>query len=207
MFPFRSALPVFLVLSCAAGSALAGERYIIDERHTFPVFEVSHFGFSTQRGRFNRVRGSIELDREARTGRIDITVETASIDMGLEDWDKEMRSENFFNSDAYPTMIYRAEELVFDGERPVAALGRLALLGVVQPLRLELGRFKCGVELATQQYKCGADATATFRRSAFGMDRYVPFIGDEVRLLIPVEAYRVEPGAPQAAVPGQALAD
>jgi len=165
-------------------------RYTIDGRHTLPVFEVSHFGFSTQRGRFNEVRGNIEVDWAAHSGSVDITIETASIDMGVDGWDEEMRSERFFNTAAYPTMIYRADTLVFDGERPVAAHGNLALLGNVRPLTLTFTSFKCGVELATRRQKCGADVTTTFRRSEFGMGRYVPFIGDEVRLLIPVEAYR-----------------
>ena len=187
-----------LLLCIAAASAMAnaGERYIVDPRHSRPIFEVGHLGFSTQYGRFNDVRGSIELDADNGRGSIDITVEAASIDMGAAEWDEHMRGPDFFNTVEFPTIIFRSERIEFEGEKPVSAEGRLALLGIVRPLTLRIERFHCGLEVSTRRKKCGADATATIKRSDYGMTKYVPFVGDEVRLRIPVEAYPVADAAP-----------
>ena len=181
------------ILGSLAHPALAGESYVVDPRHSRPVFLVDHLGFSTQHGRFNELRGSVELDRAALSGSIDITIEASSVDMGAEDWNEHMRGKDFFNVEEFPTVIFRAETMVFDGDRPVAAEGRLAMLGEVRPLTLKIDRFRCAVELSTRRRKCGADVSATLKRSDFGMKKYVPFVGDEIQLRIPVEAYLVEP--------------
>ena len=91
-------LLTLLLSATLAAPALAADRYTIDPRHTFPVFEINHLGFSTQRGRFNQTEGAITLDVAARRGSIDVTIATASIDMGLDDWDKHMRNADFFDA-------------------------------------------------------------------------------------------------------------
>ena len=63
-------------------AAFAADHYTIDPAHTFPRFEVSHFGFSTHRGQFNTTAGKLVLDRAAKTGNVEITVQTASIGTG-----------------------------------------------------------------------------------------------------------------------------
>lgn len=142
-------LALFGLLS---GAAL-GEEYRIDPRHSRPVFAVEHLGFSTQYGRFNELRGTIELDREGRRGRIDVSIDAASVDLGDEDWNTLMRGADFFATDDNPYLIYRAEHIEFQGEVPVAADGRLALLGVVRPLRLRIERFRCGLDVSTRRTK------------------------------------------------------
>lgn len=183
--------PIFLIMLLAVGAqgAFAAESYTIDPRHSRPIFAVGHLGFSTQFGRFNDVRGSIRLDREAGTGSIDVTIEAASIDMGAEDWDEHMRGPDFFNTQEFPTIIYRAESVTFEAGVPVAVDGRLALLGQIRPVPLKVERFHCGLEVSTKKQKCGADVSFTVKRSDFGMKKYVPFVSDEVRVTMPIEAY------------------
>lgn len=185
-------------LAALASTCQAAERYVVDPRHSRPLFAVGHLGFSTQHGRFDDIRGSIELDREGRSGAIDITIEAASVDMGDEDWNQRMRSNEFFDVENFPTMIYRSEHLVFEGDAPVAVEGRLALLGTVRPVTLKIERFRCAIDLAAKVRKCGADASATIKRSEFGMSKYVPYVDDDVRLILPIEAIL------QAETPGPA---
>ncbi|MCB1914696.1 MAG: YceI family protein [Rhodocyclaceae bacterium] len=186
---FGPALALLWALPAQAGS----ERYEIDGRHTRPVFAVKHLGFSTQHGRFNEVRGSIDYDPETGTASIDVTVEAASIDMGADDWDEHMRGPDFFDVTSYPTLIFRAENIVLDASAPSRVKGRLALLGVVRPVELAVSPVRCGLEFSTKRHKCGADVTATIRRAEWGLKKYVPFVADEVQLTIPVEAYRRGP--------------
>ncbi len=185
------AAPLLLALAAVTAPALAAPAgYTIDPNHTFPVFEVDHLGFSTQRGRFNKTSGRITLDTAARQGSVDVTIDAASIDMGFAKWNDNMRGENYFNTDAHPTITFKADRLIFDGERPVSAEGSLTMLGVTKPVTLTINRFRCAPHPLNKRETCGADVVATLKRSEFGMTKYIPSVGDDVRLLIAVEAFR-----------------
>jgi polyisoprenoid-binding protein YceI len=179
----------FVALAIAA-PALAAENFTIDARHTFPVFEINHLGFSTQRGRFNKTEGRISLDRAAKTGAVDIKIDSASVDMGLDDWDKHMRSEDFFNAAQFPAMTFTADRFSFEGDKPVAAEGMLTLLGVAKPVSLKIAGFNCGTHPINKKALCAADISTTIKRSEWGMKKYVPAVADEVMIKIPVEAFK-----------------
>lgn len=179
-----------LVAFAVASPALAAESFTIDGRHTFPVFEINHLGFSTQRGRFNKTEGKITLDRAAMTGSVDIKIDSASVDMGLEDWDKHMRGEDFFNVAQFPNMTFTANTFGFDGDKPVAAEGTLTLLGVTKPVSLKIAGFTCGTHPINKKPLCAADISTTIKRSEWGMKKYVPAVADEVVIKIPVEAFK-----------------
>jgi polyisoprenoid-binding protein YceI len=171
-----------------AADSYTPHNYTIDPTHTWPVFEVNHMGFSTQRGRFNKSGGKVTLDRTAKKGSVELLIETASLDMGFDKWDEHMKSEDFFNVKFFPTMRFVSDKLVFDGDRVVAAEGRFTLLGVTRPLTLTVSNFRCAVNPMNEKATCGADITATLKRSEFGMSKFVPAVSDEVRISVPVEA-------------------
>ena len=179
-----------LLAALSAGPALAGERFAIDPNHTLPMFEVSHLGFSTQIGRFDRTSGEIELDREKKTGTVRVSIAADSINMGQAKWDDHMKSEDFFNVAKFPTITYSSDAIHFEGDKPVAAEGQLTLLGVTRPVNLKIERFTCGVNPIVKKDLCAADIVTTLKRSEFGMSKYLPGISDEVRVRVPVEAYR-----------------
>ena len=179
-----------LLAGLLTAPAYAADNYTIDSRHTWPVFEVNHMGFSTQRGRFNKSSGKITLDAATKKGSVDITIETASLDMGLDKWDEHMKSEDFFNAEFYPTIHFISDKLVFDGDKVVAAEGSFTLLGVTRPLTLTVSNFRCAPHPMLKKPACGADITATLKRSEFGMTKYVPAVSDEVKIFVPVEAVK-----------------
>ena len=170
--------------------AYAADSYTIDSRHTLPVFEVNHLGFSTQRGRFNKVSGNIVLDVPAKSGVISITIDPASIDMGLDEWDKHLRSEDFFNAEKFPAMTFKSDKLIFDGDKLIGAEGRFTLLGVTKPVKLAINGLHCAPHPVNKKPLCGADATTTIKRSEYGMMKYLPAISDDVKVMIPVEAFK-----------------
>jgi polyisoprenoid-binding protein YceI len=180
--------PFLLLLACFSLPAFATE-YAIDPTHTYASFEIDHLGFSTQRGQFNKTSGSVQLDTEARSGSIDIRIDAASLDTGYELRDNVLRGESWFNVKSFPDVFFRSQRVIFADDKPVAVEGTLTFLGEARPMRLEINRFKCGVNLAARKRGCGADAQGVLRRSEFGMQQGLPFIGDEVRLRIQVEAY------------------
>jgi polyisoprenoid-binding protein YceI len=185
----KQALLTVIALTVAT-PICAAESFTIDPRHTYPVFEINHLGFSTQRGRFNKTSGKITLDRAAKKGSVDISVDTASIDMGLDEWDKHMRSEDWFDVEKYPTMTFKSDRLFFEGDRPVAAIGTLTLLGVSRPVKLALSGFKCGTHPINKKPLCAADVSTSIKRSEWGMTKSLPGIGDVVKISIPVEAFK-----------------
>lgn len=178
-----------LALLASLAWPVAAADYAIDSSHTYASFEIDHLGFSTQRGQFTSTTGNIEFDPEARSGSIDIRIAAASIDTGFKLRDDVLRGEEWFNSRDFPDILFRSQRFVFNDERPVAVEGTLTLLGTARPMRLDISRFKCGLNLVLRKRGCGADAQGTLRRSEFGLNNGLPFIGDEVRLRIQVEAY------------------
>lgn len=185
----KSIAPLIIAATLCPAVA-AADRYSIDSRHTYPMFEVNHLGFSTQRGRFNKTTGKIVLDPAARKGSIEVSIDAASIDMGLDDWDKHMRSEDFFHVERHPTMTFVSDRLTFEQGKPVAAEGSFTLLGVTRPVRLHIANFTCGVHPINKKDVCGAEASTSIRRSDFGMTKYLPGVGDDIRIVIPVEAFK-----------------
>jgi polyisoprenoid-binding protein YceI len=183
-------LSLLLAAALLALPAAAADSYTIDPTHTWPVFEVSHLGFSTQRGRFSKTSGKITLDSAAGKGSIEIVIDTASIDMGFAQWNDKMKGPDFFSVVYFPTMSFTSDKLEFANGVPVAAVGEFTLLGETRPLTLTISDFRCGTHPLLRKAMCGANISATIKRSEFGMKRFLSTIGDEVRIVSPVEAFK-----------------
>ena len=177
-----------LFASLFAIPAFAADNYTIDPTHTWPIFEVNHLGYSTQRGRFDKSSGKITLDIAAKQGSVDITIDTNSLDMGFAKWDEHMKGEEFFHVVQYPTIHFTSDKLTFDGDKVVGAEGNFTLLGTTRPLSLRVDNFHCATHPLTRKMHCGADISATISRTQFGMAKWVPMVGDEVKLFAPLEA-------------------
>lgn len=193
----RRVRAAFAVCAIAAPALLlaAPVEYEIDPKHTFPSFEVRHLGISTQRGRFNKTRGTVEIDAEAKRGRIDIDIDASTIDTGDPALEDVLRGEDWFASAKYPAMRFRSSEVRFTNGTPTAASGDLTLRGITLPVELVIENFKCAQFLVVR-YVCGADVSTKISRSAFGMTSYRTFVSDEVKLIIQVEAIRKTPLQP-----------
>ena len=167
--------------------------YAVDPYHTYPSFEFPHMGISMWRGKFDRTSGSITLDREAQTGGVDIVVDTASVNFGLDAMDKEARSGNWFDVQEYPTANYEGTITFTDG-KPAAVDGEFTFRGVTQPLRLVINSFRCIEHPVFKKEVCGADASGELNWSTFGMAMSEYGKGDagKVTLRIQVEAFRQE---------------
>jgi polyisoprenoid-binding protein YceI len=145
--------------------------YQLDPSHTYPSFELSHMGFSIQNGRFDKSSGTITLDAEKKTGSVDISIDARSLNSGWEKRDAHVKGPDFFNTEKFPTMTFKSNKLVFEGEKLVAVDGNFTLLGVTKPLTLAVSNFKCDMHPMMKKLACGANASATIKRSEFGMRR------------------------------------
>ena len=184
------------LLSCALVfplTALAAEEtYVIEPVHSQPMFDVQHMGgFSNQHGSFTKVAGKVTLDRVARKGSIEITIDTTSVRSFNDRLDGVLKGEDYFNVAKYPTMVFKSSNLIFDGDRLVGAEGELTMLDVTKPVSLKVVSFMCGDNPFNKKPMCGAEASATIMRSEWGMKSGIPkSSSDQVRLTLPVEAYK-----------------
>ena len=159
--------------------------------HTFPYFEIDHKIFSRMRGRFDRTSGTLSIDLKERRGAVDIVIDTASISTGEPAIDKHLRTADFFDVAKFPTMRFKSDKLVFDGDKLVRADGELTMLGVTQPVTLSFNKFTCGDDPLYKKYYCGGDASTTIKRSEYGLNAYLNGgLGNEVKVMIQVEAAR-----------------
>ena len=158
-------------LTAAATGAFAADTYQLDPTHTYPSFEADHMGgVSTWRGKFTKSSGTVTLDRAAKTGTVDVTIDTSSIQMGNTKLDEHLRSPDFFDVAKYPTATYKGTAIQFDGDTPVAVDGQLTSKGVTKPVNLKIESFKCIQHPVLKREVCGVEATGEFNRSDFGMD-------------------------------------
>ena len=182
---------VFAAAGALALPALAQESYVLESAHSQPTWETRHIGMALQRGSFGKASGKITLDRAAKKGTVDITIDANSVKPFDARLDPILRGPRFFNVEKFPTMEFKSDDVVFDGDRVVRVNGSFTMLGVTKPLVLQVADFKCGEQAFNKKPMCGADATGTIKRSDYGMTDglNVGNPADEIRLLIPVEAY------------------
>lgn len=172
-------------------AAQAADSYTIDPAHTFPHFAINHLGFSTMHGRFDETSGKVTLDRAAKSGTVDISIKTASVNTGFAKRDEHLKSPDFFNAAEFPSITYKSSKMKFKGDTPASVEGELTMNGVTKPVTLTVNDFKCGpnpMDPTKKQIKCGADASAQIKRSDFGIKFALPAVGDEVLLTFEIEA-------------------
>jgi polyisoprenoid-binding protein YceI len=176
--------------TCAALPAWAApERFELDGAHTYPSFEINHLGFSTMRGSFTATSGALVYDEERRSGSVSATIDAASIATGFAKRDEHLRSKDFFNVEKFPTLRFQSDPFQLEADKPTAVTGALTLLGVTKPVSLNVQPTRCGKRM-DKDYVCGAMVTGVIKRSDWGMNAYVPFVSDEVKLQIEVEAVK-----------------
>ena len=191
----RLSLAVLLAVPVAAHAA--ADTYAVDPMHSSVNFTVDHLGLTNIYGRFNKFTGTFSVDKAAKTGSLDASVDTVSVDTNENDKgsrarsrDEHLRSADFFNAAEFPKMTYQSTSVAFSGDNPTAIEGNLTLLGVTKPLQLTVERFKCNPAQGTGKERCGGNATGKLKRSDFGMKTGIPNLGDEVTLLIMFEALK-----------------
>ena len=174
----------------------APQTYVFDSLHSFSNFSVNHLGMSTIQGRFDKMTGEVILDEAAKTGSLEAKIATASVSTGdskradgTRSRDEHLRTADFFNSAEFPDMVYKSTKFNFKGDVLESVDGNLTMVGVTKPVKLAVTGFKCGPHPFTKKPMCGADASAMIKRTDFGVKFGVPAIGDEVKLVIGIEAY------------------
>lgn len=185
------------VLAAAAVVGLVGvaqaesASYAIDPTHTFATFEISHFGASVNRARFDKKSGSVTLDKAAKTGKVEISIDTTSVNSGTAAFDKHLQSADLFDAAKHPTITFVGDKFTFDGDKVTSVAGNLTLLGKTAPVTLKANQFACYQSPMLKREVCGGDFEATLDRTAFGMNYGVDWgFPKNVRIVVQVEAVK-----------------
>ena len=190
------------VLTTALASAAYAKpvTYNLDPSHTYPSFEADHMGgLSKWRGKIDKSSGKVVLDKDAKTGTVDVTMQMDSIDFGFGPMNQHAKGADMFDVKAFPEAYYKGK-LVFEGDKPVAVDGNLTLHGVTKPLKLTIKTWKCMEHPMVKREACGADAYATLNRADYGVDAGKDYGFDmTVNLAIQVEGIQAEDEAPKPA--------
>ena len=161
-----------LLFALAVTSATAASTtYNIDPDHTHPSFEADHFGgLSTWRGTFKKSSGTVTIDTEAKTGTVDVIIDTATIDFAHDKLNEHVSSAEILDVAKYPTAEYKGRLIEFANGAPKTVTGVLTLHGVSKPVTLTINSFKCIEHPMLKKQVCGADASSTFNRADFGVN-------------------------------------
>ncbi len=174
----------------AVGAAAEPATFAIDPGHSVVTFEVLHFNTSTHRLRVQAKEGSVVLDRAARSGKADITIDLTTLSAASPALESTLKGERLFNVAQGPTARFVGDTFAFDGDKVASVTGTLTILGKSQPVTLKATRFNCYENAQLKREVCGGDFTATVRRSQFGLGLAPSAVADDVTLLVQVEAIR-----------------
>jgi polyisoprenoid-binding protein YceI len=170
---------------------LESGSYVLDPRHTTVLFKIDHLGLSKFVGRFNHVEATLDYDpKNPAAAKLSAQIDIASIDVNNPDFAETLLGSSWFNAVRYPqaSFVTTSVELV-DGNR-AQFIGDLTLLGITAPIALDI-YFNGGANnMLTGRYTLGFSASSRFKRSIFGMDQYIPAIGDDVELEVHAEFLR-----------------
>ena len=181
---------LLLTIAAAAPAVAAPATYIVDGSHSFPRFSYVHFGYSTQMSGFNKTSGKIMFDKEAKTGAVDIVIDTTSVDTGSTVFNQHIQGEDFFDTAKFPTATFKSTKVVFAGDKPATIEGNLTIKGVTKPVTLVVTSFQAMPHPMMKKDVVGANASVTIKRSDFNAGKYAPYVGDEVKIDIAVEAIK-----------------
>lgn len=180
-----------LALGSSVAMAAPG-TYKVDPEHTFPHFEADHFGgLSVWRGMFKETSGVVILDKEGKTGSVDIAINPASIEFGHAKLNEHVIGAEMLNTAKFPIATYKGKLTHFKAGAPTAVEGQFTLHGVTKPLNLTINSFKCMPHPLYKREMCGADAFGIFKRDAFGVDEGKDYgFKQEVTLRIQIETLK-----------------
>jgi polyisoprenoid-binding protein YceI len=187
----KNALLLAALIAVAGAAQAQSATYAIDPSHTAVTFEAKHFGTSTLRGRWDKKEGTVTLDKAAKTGKVEFTIDMNSLTTGTVPFDGHLKSKDFFAVEEFPTAKFVGDKFTFNGDKVASVSGELTLRGKTNPVTLTATGFNCYDNQRLKREVCGGDFETTIQRSQFGIVYALPAVTpDAIRLLVQVEAIK-----------------
>ncbi len=186
----KIALPMIIAVGALSGFARAEtQTFIMDPDHTSVVFSWNHFGFSNPTADFSNVTGNIVMDDKHITrSKVDVVIPIDTVDTHVKALTDEFKGKDYFDQATYPEATFHSTKIVSEGARRFKVYGDLKIKNITKPVVLAVVLNKKGMHPMEKKQAVGFNATTTFKRSAFGLDKYVPMVSDAVVVTISTEA-------------------
>ena len=183
----------YLVLAGLIGAAVTAQAdpvtYKLDPGHTNVLFSWNHFGFSNPTANLGLGEGTLVFDeKDAAKSSVDVTLPLANLDTHVSKLDEHLKKPDFFDADKFANITFKSTKVQSLGGGKYKVTGDLTVHGVTKPVVLDAKLNKSGVHPMLKVQTVGFDATATVKRSDFGVGAYVPNVSDEIKIRITTEA-------------------
>ena len=187
----RRTLASLSVMAALLAGATTGEAadYTIDPTHSHVLFTIDHLGFARMVGLFSEFSGNVSFDaNNVPASKVNVSIKTESLQTQFAPRDKDLKGADWFNVTEFPEMMFVGIEFVKKDDHTGTLTGKLTLHGVTKPVTLNVVVNKVGQNPLDKIDSAGFSARGTFKRSDFGMKTYLGAIGDDVDLIIEIEA-------------------
>jgi len=176
------------LLSSATAQA-AAEKFKLETPHTQVIFAVDHMGYSVSYGKFTSYDGEIILDAEApEKSSVTASIKTDSLELNHAEWNAHVKAADMLNTAQFPEITFKSTSVTRTGDQTADVLGDLTILGVTKPATLKVKHNKTADDTFVGMRKTGFSATTSIKRSDFGLTKGIPYVGDNINIIIEVEA-------------------
>ena len=190
--PMKKSIITAVFLGClVAHSTIAAETFQVDPNHSFVLFKVSHLGAGYVYGRFtDGVSGTISTDPAAPDkSEVALEVKTNTLDTGLAQRDKDIKSPDFLNAKQFPLITFKSTSVQKVSDQQYAVTGDLTFHGVTKPVTVQANITGQG-KGAKGEMRTGAEVHFVVKRSEYDVKYGLPALGDDVQMTVAVEGVR-----------------
>jgi len=177
----------------ATSANAAPEKYVLDNSHSQVVFSYNHLGFSTTWSMFAGFGGEIMFDAEApASSSVSVSMPLKSMYTGWEKRFEHFMSPDFFDAKDDSTISFTSTAIEVTGENTALITGDLVINGVSKPVVLDAVLNQAGEHPMAGKPWLGFNASTKILRSDFGVGKFAPYVGDELNVMISIEAMKAE---------------
>ena len=188
----KKILLTVLAVVASSGALAQSAVYKIDPSHTKAVWEAKHFATSTNRGQWDKTDGEITLDKAAKSGKVEVTIDMSSINTGIAPFNNHLKGPDFFDVANHPTARFVGEQLKFEGDKIVEVAGNMTIRGKTNPALLKATLYNCYENPRLKREVCGGDFETVIKRSTYDINWGIAekFTSDDIKVTIQVEAIK-----------------
>ena len=169
------------------------EKYVLDPSHSQVVFSYNHLGFSNTTGMFSGFEGEIMFDQEApANSSVTVSMPVMSMITGWEKRFEHFMSDDFFGASEGDMVTFESTGIEVTGDNTALITGDLTLNGVTKSVVLDAQLNQAGEHPMAGKPWAGFDASTTLTRSDYGLEKFAPYVGDDVQVEISIEAMKAE---------------
>lgn len=178
---------LFTLSVCFFYPVYAAETYTLDPMHSYVLWRINHFGFSNPSGKW-MVDGTLVLDeKKPQDSKVNVTIKIEDMITGIPKLDEHLKSKDFFDVAQFPTATFVSNKVVVSDKKTAKVYGTLTVHGVSKPIILNVKLNKAAVSPTDNKKTVGFTASAEIKRSNFGIDKYLPGLGDDIKIDIEAE--------------------